>query len=341
MVACGADESATDSHAPIPRGNHRTRSFHSFAAATRTHLNSYLRRFAVRGVFWRQYLDWALLNVPFYLQPILLTLWTAFFFFFAAPARRALVSNLSVVLPGSSRFGNHLRAFRTLWNFAWTIAEASNYKLTKVEYAYEIEGAELLDQLATAHGAIVLTAHMGSYDLGAALFAQKFNREIRMVRAPEPDTLTERHLTASVEQSGAGAVKVDYNTAGALLSFDLLSAVRRGEIVSIQGDRVIPGVANAQGTLFGRSVALPSGPFTLALVSEAPIFPLFIVRAGYRRYRIIVRDPVIAERGGGKTRDEAIAQVLAYWCEVLEQVIAQNWNQWFALVPAFENDASH
>ncbi len=312
---------------------------YAFCPSHMTQLLAYLRRFAVRGVVWRQYLDWALLNVPFYLQPILLTLWTIFFFFFAAPARRALVSNLGVVDPRASRITNHLRAFRTLWNFAWTIAEASNYKLTKVDYAYEIVGSELLGQLGAAHGAVVLTAHMGSYDLGAALFAQKFNREIRMVRAPEPDTLTERHLAASVEQSGAGAVKVDYNSVGALLSFDLLSALRRGEIVSIQGDRVIPGVAHARGKLFGQDVEIPTGPFTLALVGEVPIFPLFIVRDGYRSYQIIVRDPIIAQRPAGTGRDEAVADALARWCVVLEQVIAQHWHQWFALVPAFETDA--
>lgn len=293
----------------------------------------------MRGVFWRQYLDWALLNVPFYLQPILLTLWTIFFFFFAAPARRALVSNLRFVVPGSSRFANHFRAFRTLWNFAWTISEASNYKLTKAEYTYDVIGEDLLAQLATARGAIVLTAHMGSYDLGAALFAQKFHREIRMVRAPEPDTLTERHLVSSVEQSGAGAVKVDYSSAGALLSFDLLSALRRGEIVSIQGDRVIPGVTHARGRLFGQSIAIPSGPFTLGLVAQLPVYPLFILRAGYRHYKIVVRPPIVAQRSTAIGRDGAIDDAVARWCAVLEQLIAEHWDQWFALVPAFESDA--
>ena len=61
------------------------------------------------------------------------------------------------------------------------------YKINREEFAYEIIGAKWLEQLGAAPNAIVLTAHMGNYDLGAALFAQKFNREIRMVRAPEPD----------------------------------------------------------------------------------------------------------------------------------------------------------
>lgn len=290
-------------------------------------------------MWWRHCLDWALLNVPFYLQPILLTLSTIFFFFFAAPARRALVSNLRVVFPRSSAIANYFRAFRTLWNFAWTISEASNYKLTKIDYTYDIVGDDLLQQLATARGAIVLTAHMGSYDLGAALFAQKFQREIRMVRAPEPDSSSERHFAASLQQSGAGGVKVDYNTSGPLLSFDLLNAVRGGEIVSIQGDRVIPGVAYAEGRMFNHQISIPTGPFTLALVAQVPIFPLFIVRAGYRRYRIIVREPIVVERTASG-RDEAIAAAVTRWCALLEEVVAQYWHQWFALLPVFENDGS-
>lgn len=293
-----------------------------------------LRRFAVKGVFWRNYLDFGVTNVPFYLQPVVLWCWTVVFFFLAAPARRAVVSNLAIVLRGSSVFMNHLRAFRTLHNFAWTIAETASFKLTKAEFTYDFEGREQLEQLAATRGAIVLTAHMGSYDLGAALFAQKFNREIRMVRAPEPDRQAAAHLATSMRRSGEGAVKIDYNTEGPMLAFDLLSAIRHGEIVSIQGDRVIPGVASAEGEMFGRPVAVPSGPFSLALASQAPIYPLFIARAGFRTYRVIVRDPIIITRTS-RSREEEIGAAVQTWCDVLEGVVAQHWPQWFAFAPPF------
>ncbi len=55
---------------------------------------NFMRRFAVRGVFWREYLDWAVINLPFYFYPVLMVFWTLFFFFFAAPARRAILGNL-------------------------------------------------------------------------------------------------------------------------------------------------------------------------------------------------------------------------------------------------------
>src|SRR5438477_11596489 len=95
-----------------------------------------LGRFAVKGVFWRQYLDWAIVNLPFFFYPIPLTFFTIFFFLFAAPARRAIVANLAVVLPGSSRAMNYLRAFRTLYHFACTLAAAAITRIPHEEFSY-------------------------------------------------------------------------------------------------------------------------------------------------------------------------------------------------------------
>jgi lauroyl/myristoyl acyltransferase len=294
---------------------------------------SRLGRFAVKGVFWRHYLDWAVINLPFFFYPIPLVFFTFFFFFFAAPARRAIVANLAVVLPGSSRTMNYLRAFRTLYNFAWTISEAAIHRHLGEEFTYEVIGGKWLEELGAAPGAIVLTAHMGSYDLGAALFAEKFRREIRIVRAPEPDRQSAEHLSASLERAGESGVKVDYNTAGALLSFDLLKALRDREIVSIQGDRADERVAQVRARLFGEEVLLPNGPFVLGLVAQVPIYPLFIARAGCRSYQVIVREPIRLENSGQREHD--IARGVNLWCEVLQEIVASRWDQWFAFTPVF------
>lgn len=297
--------------------------------------STWLRRFAVRGVFWRQYLDWALKNLPFYFLPFCIWFWTLFFFFFAAPARRALVANFFVILPESSLLANYLRAWWTMYNYAWTISEGTHYKLTKSHFSYEIEGAANLERLGAAKGAIGLTAHLGNYDLGAALFAEKFHREIRMVRAPEADQQTAEHIGQSLEQTGAGGVRVDYNTEGNLLSFDLLHALRQGEIVSIQGDRVFDGLARTPAKFFGREASFPAGPFILARVARCEIFPLFIARTGYRKYKIIVREPISCEHSGAE-RDEDIASAVQQWSTLLEEVLKLYWSQWYSFVPMFE-----
>src|ERR1700712_1225094 len=109
----------------------------------------WFRQFAVRGVFWRRYLDFGQTDVPFYLRTIMIVLWTCFFYFFAAPARRAILSNLAVILPGSSRLMNYGRAWLTLFNFAWTISDSADHKIARTEFAYAVEGEENLERLAT------------------------------------------------------------------------------------------------------------------------------------------------------------------------------------------------
>lgn len=295
----------------------------------------WFRRFAVRGVFWRRYLDFGVTNVPIYLRTMMIFLWTHFFFFFAAPARRAVLGNLAVILPPASRLTNYARAWLTLYHFAWTISDAADHKLAGTEFIYEIEGEEFLEQLAAARGAIVLTAHMGNYDLGAALFAQRYRREIHIVRAPEEDAETARHLDESLERAGAGGVKIAYNTSAMALPLELLNVLRAGEIVSIQGDRAIAGVSQREARLFGEFVRLPDGPFILALVAEAPIYPLFIWRRGFHRYKIFAGAPFYCRRKEGASREAAVDAALAHWCAVLEGIVRPNWSQWFSLVPIF------
>lgn len=292
------------------------------------------RRFAVRGVFWRKALDWGVVNVPAFFHPFLIVFWTSFFFFFASPARKTIHRQLAIILPGSSRFINYLRAFRVFYNFAWTLTDAAVFRLLKAPFTYELVGETFLNDLAAAERAIILTAHMGNYDLGAALFIDKFKREIRMVRAPEPDELTAHHVDLSLEQSSGGAVKIDYSTAGASLSFDLLAALRAGQIISIQGDRVVGEVARSTVKLFGKEISLPTGPFVLSLVADTPIYPLFIVRNGFRKYKIIAHAPIICSKSD-RPRDMEIASALLEWSGVLEENIRRNWHQWYALTPVF------
>jgi lauroyl/myristoyl acyltransferase len=285
--------------------------------------------FAVHGVAWRKGLDWAIENVPFYCLPLLIFFWTLFFFLFAGSARRAVVYHLAIILPGSRSIANYFRAFRVFSNFAWTLAETATYKLNKASFSCDVEGAEFLDGLIEGRGAIVLTAHMGSYDLGAALFTEKFQRSIRMVRAPEPDKLAAQHVDLALERTAAGAVKVAYSGEGAALSFDLLNALRSGEIVSMQGDRALHNVASAPVRLFGRTVSLPNGPFVLGLIAPAPIYPLFVVRAGYRKYKIVVRAPLLCARSR-ESRDDDIRLAMQDWSQVLERLIREHWGQWYA-----------
>jgi phosphatidylinositol dimannoside acyltransferase len=287
-------------------------------------------RFAVESVFWRRVIDWSVDHIPAIFHRPLIWIAAFLFLFVAAPARKGLLRNLRLVR--SWRIINYFRVLRVFGNFGWSLTDSAIYRLKKKRFRYELENSRFLDQLASGKGAIVLTAHMGNYDLGAALFAERFHRKMKMVRAPEPDALSAQHVDLALQQSTAGAVQVGYSGDGPSLAFDLLDDLRSGEIICIQGDRVVGDLARAPVKLFNREVFLPNGPFVLSLVSGAPIYPLFIVRTGYRKYKIIARTPITCFRGAG-SRDEAVAKAMQTWADVLEEIVREYWPQWFAFTP--------
>jgi phosphatidylinositol dimannoside acyltransferase len=291
-------------------------------------------RFAVKSVLWRRVIDWSVNHVPTILHPPLVWVAAFLFLFIANPARKALLRNLRLAMPGSWRIANYFRVVHVFRNFGWSLTDSAVYRLKKGRFRYELENGRFLDQLAAGKGAIVLTAHMGNYDLGAALFAERFHRKLKMVRAPEPDARAAQHIDLALQQSTLGAVRIGYSSDGSSLAFDLLNDVRNGEIICIQGDRVVGDVARVPVRLLDCEVFLPNGPFVLSLVSQTPIYPLFIVRTGYRKYKIVARQPITCFRDSG-SREQAIAGAMESWARVLEEIVREYWPQWFAFAPLF------
>jgi len=296
-----------------------------------------LRRFLVQGVFWRQLLRWAVLNMPLWVEPTVFATWSVIFLLWG-PGRRGVMSNLKTILPGSTAAGNFFRCYRVFWNFSNVIADNVRYKELRVGPDWEFTGSEYFEELQSRQGgAIVLTAHMGSYDLGAQLFAEIARRPLMMVRAPEADPDTRRYEEELHERTVTQSLKVDFSTRASALALDLLHALQRGEIIAIQGDRVTPGISALPGTFFGKRMLFPAGPFALAMTARVPVYPLFIVRMGRRRYRLVAGKPFEVQRL--HDRAESFERAMVEWTRELESVVRMAWFQWFAFQP-YADEAS-
>jgi KDO2-lipid IV(A) lauroyltransferase len=287
-----------------------------------------LRRFHPHGVFWRHFLAWAVNNVPAPLDAATMWLWSFFFFALWGSGRRGVMRNLRLILPGSWPIANFFRAYRVFNNFAWTIADSARFHATGTGFDWEIIGGENLDALANPQTkAIVLTAHMGNYDIGSFIFANRVARTMATVRAPEHDPETQAFALEQQKRFG-DRLKVHYNVSPETLAFELVESIGRGEVVAIQGDRALPGVTARPARMFGAAVDLPAGPFALAMATRAQIFPLFITRAGRRRYRVIAAAPIVCRRTQG-AKEAVLAAAMSEWATVLEATIRDHWHQWF------------
>ena len=298
---------------------------------------SQLRRLNVYGDIWLRYLYLGARICPWFLEPALVWGHAFFFFLFCRSQRRAVAANLGVIRPGDGALRRVSGALRVIHHFAGTLADVAHQRNGKDVLDWEVEGSEHLDELKTlGSGAVVLTAHMGNYDLAAPLLARWFDRKIHIVRAPERDPESQRYMERQRDAAHAEHFAVHYNEPGNMLAVELVKLLQAGEIVAIQGDRILFDVSAQEAPYRdGITWRLPRGPFTLAAVASVPMIPIFIIRLGFRRYRIEIGEGVFFQGEAGKrsTLQDAMAK---WWSERLREAVERHPFQWFVFEPMFQ-----
>jgi Kdo2-lipid IVA lauroyltransferase/acyltransferase len=186
----------------------------------------------------------------------------------------------------------------------------------------ELEGRKNLEQaLAQGNGAIAITAHLGTFTLiGAKLNANGFPNTWILGAQNHPRIAQNwRWMT---EKTGSSAIIID-----SPISFHkaILRALRKGNIVFFVGDEN----QKHGGVLvefLGRPMALPVGPAVYHLKTGAPILPMFIIRQGGRRHKVIIDSPLEITLSGDEERD--VFTITTQIARVIESFITQYPDQW-------------
>jgi lauroyl/myristoyl acyltransferase len=298
--------------------------------ANESNQRSMVRRVGVFGDLPTRLLRQALRVVPWFLEPVLIPIWTFGFFLIAGPQRRAVMANLRAMHPPWGAIRAWWGAWQVFRNFGVTYVDGLRCETQTGGVDWEIEGLAAFRELAARQGGcILLTAHMGNYDVAAPMFSGRFRRTLHAVRAPERESemqaLREREMRE--KEARHPHFRTLYNGGDKLLGIELARLLAAGDVVAVQGDRVIFDVSPMEVEIEpGLTMRLPKGPLFLARATRAPVYPLFIVRTGWRRYRVMVFPELTLpprQRGGD---DSAAAAV---WARAIYDVTRQHWQQWY------------
>jgi KDO2-lipid IV(A) lauroyltransferase len=176
-------------------------------------------------------------------------------------------------------------------------------------------------------GFVMVTAHLGNFEVGSMLPAFEEAREVHVVREKEADPEAQAFIERLLVRAGGSHYVSHFEGEHELQGLELLNALRSGGIVGVQGDRPRSGGRIVRATMFGRPFPLPDGPATLARVAEAPLVPIFVLRRGRRHYRIEIREPIRVARSGRRDRD--VAEAMQRVADEIEWAIRQAPHQWF------------
>ena len=255
-------------------------------------------------------------------------------FALAAERRRGAVRNLQRVL-GEDRWTAHWAALRMFSEFAFCTSEAMERYSSRPQ-PVQIDRPRqdaVLAALGEGRGAVVVTGHIGSWDIAAKKLGDAGCR-IHLVMSREANAAAQDFVETARTRAG---VQVVVSDASVFSSLRLLRALRRNEVVAIQLDRAT-GVSGVRWLPFlGAPAPFPSGPFVLARLAGAPLIPVFAPRLGRRHYRIHVGQTVSVPRAARDPRvlDRVMLEVVVQ----LEEVVRRYPWQWFQFAPFWPEPA--
>jgi Kdo2-lipid IVA lauroyltransferase/acyltransferase len=186
----------------------------------------------------------------------------------------------------------------------------------------EVDGAEALEEaLKAGAGVILVTGHIGNWELGA-LYLASLGHRLHVVAGVQMNTLLTGAVRDAKEARGIEVVNpsTPYRR--------LLRALASGGVVAllVDGDVYTGG---GEILFFGKPTRAPDGPARLSRASGSPIVAGFCRRLGEDRYRIHLETIVGAREASSLSVDQALGRVYG----ALERYVSDNADQWCMFRP--------
>jgi lauroyl/myristoyl acyltransferase len=236
----------------------------------------------------------------------------------AFPAERRMIERSLAIMTGASGAALDMLTTAVFRDFAMCFSDLVSTNRATPErvgrYVNPRHGRDDVD--AISGGLVSVTAHVGNWELAGRLMARTSARRTNVVVAPGELP----QLGQWVRRDGAGVRFIA--RASPRVGLELFAALRRGEVVALQGDRAIGTRGDVAIPFFGRPALFPLGPFILARAAGVPVVPAFCVLEPDCRYSIRVAPPITVKEGD----EEAAA---ATWVRVLESLLRDYPTQWF------------
>jgi len=245
-------------------------------------------------------------------------------FSMAKSERRAVIANLKVV-GGEGRSGKEYAhmARDVFRNFAKYLVDFFRFEKIDEDYMernIKITGRENIDKaLSRGKGVIMLSAHIGNWELGGFVVGRLGYPISAVVLAHQHkkinDFFTRQRQIGNMRPIELGmSLRACYNV------------LKSNQLLALLGDRDF--LKNGlRIDFFGKPAIIPRGPSAFGCRLGSALVPVFMIREKDDSFHFIMEEPITAKEGIGE--EEAIEELTARYLKILEKYISRYPTQWY------------
>ncbi|MDQ3673763.1 MAG: lysophospholipid acyltransferase family protein [Gemmatimonadota bacterium] len=183
-----------------------------------------------------------------------------------------------------------------------------------------VEGWDLLeDVMARGKGLILVTGHMGNWELGGAYIASR-GVPLDAIGRGMANPLFDEWLNRGREEMGITVVHDSEAVRRTPRS------LRAGRAVGFVADQGVLGLASTYVPFFGRPAKTPRGAAVFALRFDVPVLFVVTIRKPNGRYRLVFERVEIIPTGD---KDRDVDAIVARYTQILEKWVRVAPEQYF------------
>ena len=222
---------------------------------------------------------------------------------------------------GYSGFKSIISIYKNYYKLGQTLSDRVTVSTGHRElFHYSHDGIEKIDNLLKKkQGGILISGHVGNFEISHYFLENRYNiSKISMVTTEAEQEVIQDYLAQMAMDTTLELILVKEDMSHI---FEIHTALEKGGLVVITGDRFLPGSKYLVENFMGAPAKFPLGPFRLASRLNVPVLFVYVLKGKKRNYELYAR------QAKAKARD---AQgLLKEYCQSMEWVLEKYPLQWF------------
>ncbi len=244
-------------------------------------------------------------------------------YLFAFRDRRFVKENLRRIFPQKSLHDLRKLSRMVFRNFAKYLADFFRFEKLNQQFIKQnikLENLHYFDEaLAKGKGVVVLTAHLGNWELGGVVIAQ-LGYPFWAVALPHKSKKVNAFFDAQRNSKGVKVIAMGKAVRSCI------TEIKNNHMVALVGDRDFTekGIAI---DFFGLPTHFPEGPAALSLLTGAPIVPGFMLRNADDSFTLRIDKPIEFVPTQDKAKD--LKSLVTLCKNIFEDYIRKYPEQWY------------